>query len=187
MSTIESLLSGEVTSTERALELYDGLPAVDLDFMIGRWKGAECRTNHPMEGALAASGWYGKAFVSADVVHPLLERVGSRDGKSLYAVDPKHIPVGKALVKLKPLSGASGLVMPALQTTKPKAHLKLSEYRGIESATMVYNDKPIRDIFRKVDDQRVLGAMDLKGDSRPYLFTLQRDDDSQFELEYLKG
>ncbi|MGB3769359.1 MAG: GXWXG domain-containing protein, partial [Phormidesmis sp.] len=55
-----------------AIALFDSLDPVDLDFMIGRWKGYEVSTGHPMDGLLDLANWYGKEFVSPDCVHPLL-------------------------------------------------------------------------------------------------------------------
>jgi hypothetical protein len=60
------------TTTDEALNVFDGVPAVDPQFMIGTWHGAELPTAHPLDGLLSASGWWGKQFVDADTVHPLL-------------------------------------------------------------------------------------------------------------------
>jgi hypothetical protein len=40
---------------------------------------------------------------------------------------------------------------------------------------MIYDEVPIHDIFRKVDDQTVLGLMDYKPAERPFFFVLQRE------------
>ncbi|MFP4445899.1 MAG: DUF4334 domain-containing protein [Desulfosudaceae bacterium] len=39
----------------------------------------------------------------------------------------------------------------------------------------MYDQLPINDIFRKVDADTVLGAMDMKGSSRPFFFVLRRE------------
>ena len=44
----------------------------------------------------------------------------------------------------------------------------MTEYRGVVSATMIYDSLPIIDIFRKVDDDTVLGAMDLRFTPQPF-------------------
>ena len=62
----------EVTTRERALELFDSLEPVDIDFMIGRWRGEGYHTGHPNDGGLEAFHWYGKLFESSEDVHPLL-------------------------------------------------------------------------------------------------------------------
>jgi hypothetical protein len=40
---------------------------------------------------------------------------------------------------------------------------------------MIYDNLPINDVFRKVDQDTVLGAMDLKGIPRPFFFVLRRE------------
>lgn len=47
-------------------------------------------------------------------------------------------------------------------------------YGGVESAAMVYDNQPIVDHFRRRDDDRVMGAMTIKGDERIYVFELLR-------------
>lgn len=54
------------------------------------------------------------------------------------------------------------------------ASLRMVEYRGVVSATMVYDKHPIFDAFRRVDEDTVLGAMDRKGDAAPLMFELRR-------------
>ena len=61
-----------VLSRADALAMFDSLAPVELDFMLGRWKGEGMHTGHPMDGLLEAYNWYGKEFVDADTVHPLL-------------------------------------------------------------------------------------------------------------------
>ena len=48
-------------------------------------------------------------------------------------------------------------------------------YRGVDTATMIYDQLPINDVFRKLDDHSVIGAMDLRGSKKPYFFVLTRD------------
>ena len=62
-----------------------------------------------------------------------------------------------------------------LQTEEPKARLRMTEYRGVVSATMIYDSLPINDIFRKVDDDTVLGVMDMRFTSQPVFFLLRRE------------
>lgn len=54
------------------------------------------------------------------------------------------------------------------------ACLRTVVYRGVATATMVYDRHPIFDHFRRVSDDVVLGAMDKKGDRRPLYFYLVR-------------
>ena len=55
-----------------------------------------------------------------------------------------------------------------------KASLRSVAYRDVVTATMVYDNHPIFDHFRKVDDDTVLGVMDRKGDEFPLFFWLRR-------------
>lgn len=71
------------------------------------------------------------------------------------------------------LVGAAALIA---GTKEPKARLRMTEYRGVVSATMIYDALPIHDVFRRVDDETVIGAMDLRGHDRPYFFFLRREE-----------
>jgi hypothetical protein len=64
---------------------------------------------------------------------------------------------------------------PALRTRAPKARLRMLSYRGVLTATMCYDQLPIHDVFRKVDENTVLGAMDLRGTADPLVFFLRRE------------
>jgi hypothetical protein len=55
-----------------ALALYDELPAVDLDEMVGDWEGRCIRTGHPDEAHLAQLAWAGKRVHGRDDVEPLI-------------------------------------------------------------------------------------------------------------------
>ena len=72
LESCQSILKAGQTTTERALQLFDALEPVSLDFMLGVWQGSGLETNHPMDGLLEASNWYGKEFVDTENVHPLL-------------------------------------------------------------------------------------------------------------------
>ncbi len=47
-------------------------------------------------------------------------------------------------------------------------------FRGLPTATMVYDQHPVFDYFRKINSERVLGVMDRKGDNALLFFCLQR-------------
>lgn len=55
-----------------------------------------------------------------------------------------------------------------------KASLRVVRYRGVSTATMIYDKHPIFDHFRAVDEDLVLGVMDRKGDPAPLCFYLRR-------------
>lgn len=47
-------------------------------------------------------------------------------------------------------------------------------FDGVASAAMVYDAQPIVDHFRRIDAKRVMGAMVISGDDRPFFFELER-------------
>jgi hypothetical protein len=55
-----------------------------------------------------------------------------------------------------------------------KATLRMVEFRGKSTATMIYDKHPIFDHFRKIADDLVMGIMDRKGDEAPLFFYLRR-------------
>jgi hypothetical protein len=163
-----------------ALAFFDDLPAVPADEMLGRWRGSGLPTGSPLDGLLEAYGWYGKEFVDAETVHPLL--FAGRGG-------PR--PVHPALVPLSVLRTAPRVahsrvlrrvfpgVRPLLYTDKPQARLRTLEHRGVRTAAMVYDALPIIDVFRRVTADEVLGLMDMRGLPEPFFFLLDRETDTR--------
>jgi len=158
-----------------ALALFDALPTVRSVDLTGRWTGSELRTGHPMDGLLTASGWYGKQFDSTEDVHPLLF---SADGE-VFAVEPRKLPVAVAdripLPVMERVRRALPVLRPVLRTRKPRARLRDVEFRGKVSAAMIYDHLPIIDVFRRVDEDTLLGAMDQRGAEQLYFFVLRRE------------
>jgi hypothetical protein len=177
---VQDVLATVPTTTEDAFTVFDDAGAVDPEFMIGTWRGAELPTAHPLDGLLSASGWWGKQFVDADTVHPLL--FPKDGGNALWALNPILAFGGLGPVTKVPIAknisfgGLIGALRPVLQTKAPKARLRTTRYRGTDTATMIYDQLPIHDVFRKLSDDAVIGAMDLRGSRRPYFFVLHRDD-----------
>jgi hypothetical protein len=69
----EALAAAErPVSVETALALYDELPAVELDEMVGDWDGRWIPTGHPDEEHLAQLAWAGKRVHGRDEVDPLI-------------------------------------------------------------------------------------------------------------------
>ncbi|HNP56854.1 MAG TPA: DUF4334 domain-containing protein [Gordonia sp. (in: high G+C Gram-positive bacteria)] len=173
MTTAQDLRSG--LSTIAAQELFDALAPVTVDEMIGRWRGSEIPTGHPMDGLLGLTGWYGKEFIDAETVHPLL----FGEPGDLYAVNPKLVPmntltgVASRVPRVMPPGGRAAFR--GLRTRKPRARLRVISYRGASGAAMVYDDIPVIDHFRRVDDTTLLGVMDQRGADQPYFFLLEKD------------
>ncbi len=175
IESYQSILRAGKTTTERALQVFDALETVNLNFMLGRWQGSGLHTDHPMDGLLEASNWYGKEFVDPENVHPLL----FLDSKGkIFKVSPNPTAMNWVLKSpilknesLKPLLMLTNSLM---ETETSQARLRMMEYRGKVSATMIYDYLPMNDSFRKVDDNTVLGIMDFKNLPQPFFFVLKR-------------
>lgn len=127
------------------------LAPVNIDFMIGEWRGGEFQTGHKANGFMKRLNWFGKTFNSAD------------DAKPLVCLD------------------ADGNKFSNTEAMNGEASLWLEEFRGEVTASMVYDGRPVHDHFKKVDDNTVMGIMNGKGavdfssgDGRYLYFYLQR-------------
>lgn len=153
---------------------FDALPTVRAEDMFGRYRGTEIPTGHPWGGLLSKYGWYGKAFVSLEEVHPLLFE--APDGE-VFAVDPRKVPLALAPVAPRKIGGLGKRLVAmsrvALATDAPRARLRNLEHRGKVSATMIYDHLPIQDAFRRADDETLVGVMDRRGDAHPFWFVLR--------------
>ena len=67
------------------------------------------------------------------------------------------------------------VTMPLLRAHEPKARLRNLEHRGKVSAAMMYDQLPIIDVFRRIDDTTLLGLMDVRAAAQPYFFVLTCD------------
>ena len=50
---------------------------------------------------------------------------------------------------------------------------------------MIYDSLPINDVFRKVDEDCVLGAMDMRFTPQPFFFVLRREGRPDFAREHI--
>jgi len=171
MKTVNQYLS-----TEDAIANFDNLTPIAVDEMTGfYWRGEGIDTDHPMDGMLESSRWWGKAFIGENEVHPLVHKGVI---KKRFFVNPAFVPI--KLATHLPLRDMIApilfpVISPFISTRKPKARIRMLEFRGKLSAAMCYDAKPINDCFRKIDDDSVMGWMDFKGMEQPYFFKLFRD------------
>ncbi|KRD44732.1 hypothetical protein ASE38_11770 [Cellulomonas sp. Root930] len=161
--------------TDAALERFDALPAVPTGSLRGLWRGSTVPTGHRLDGVLERLGWFGKQFDDDERVRPLVFR--SRRG--LTSLNPALVPFAVVLraaplLRTPPAARAFAVARPLMSTRRPRARLREVRYRGLVSAAMVYDDLPVIDAFRAVDDDTVLGAMDSRGMAEPFLFQLHR-------------
>jgi hypothetical protein len=146
--------------------------------MLGAWRGASFASGHPLDGVLENFGWHGKRFDSTEHVHPLLFR--SAGGRIVQVRAGWIFPFVPLLLRFPALrSRAAGrfaqAVVPLLSTRRSGARLRMLAFRGKTGAAMVYDDAPIIDVFRRMDDGTVLGMMDMKGMEQPFFFVLRRE------------
>ncbi|MCT8335331.1 DUF4334 domain-containing protein [Leptospira sp. 85282-16] len=180
MNTLESkfyeMRAKKNNSTEDSFALFDALETVTIEDMMGMWHGSGFHTGHTMDGALETFNWYGKEFEDADNVHPL---VFKSFGKTLFKVNPSIMPVRLATLvpstNLWPLKYVFLLVRFLFQTYKSKARVRRIEFRGKVTAAMIYDNLPIHDVFKKVNQNTMFGCMDYKGMKQPFFFVLERD------------
>jgi Domain of unknown function (DUF4334)/GXWXG protein len=161
---------------EDVLAFFDTLPAVRVAELNGVWRGSGIATGNRLDGLLERFGWFGKRFDGPEDVHPLLFDDG-RGG--VVGINPALVPLS-LVVRAAPLlrnpvaAGLFRLVLPVLRTSRPRARLRMMEYRGVVSATMSYDALPVHDVFRKADEDTVVGVMDMRGLDPPFLFVLRR-------------
>ncbi|MGB3135346.1 MAG: DUF4334 domain-containing protein [Nodosilinea sp.] len=173
---LDPILLSKQATTESALQIFDALEPVSLAFMIGRWRGSEISSHHPMDGLLEASHWYGKEFIDPETVHPLL----FLDSQNrIFKVAPNLVAMKMGLsmpfFKHDLMRPVIRLMASMSRTESSQARLRMMEYRDRVGATMIYDNLPINDSFRKVDDNTVIGVMDFKPVPQPFFFILQRD------------
>ena len=170
---LEAWRGGAIDAAD-ALAWFDRLDGLPVEAMLGRWRGVSLATAHPLDGLLEALGWYGKAFEAVDRVHPLLFRTAAG---APVPLDPSRLPVGLALrapglARSPAVRRAFRAALPLLRTRRHAARLEERPFRGTSSAAMVYRRQPIVDHFRKIDDERVLGAMVLRDPGQAYFYFL---------------
>lgn len=171
--------SGRISSAE-ALGRFDGLPIVEKNVLIGRWRGSSLPTGHPLDGLLEALGWYGKQIANSEQVHPLLFR--RRSGR-VVPLDPALMPTGIALrwpdlARSRTVRAAFARSVHLLQTRRFTAKIRTCEFNRKHSAALIYNNQPIVDHFRLVTSDQVIGMMRRTGMEQPFFFLMVREDDA---------
>lgn len=174
----DQLRAEGIASTADALALFDRLDTVDEAFMLGEWRGTGFPTGHPMDGLLEAYGWIGKRFETVEAVHPL---VFASAGGRRRCVNPLFLLPFIGWIERRGLPRTGFLprslrtLLPVVSTTAPAARLRVVRHRGRDSAAMLYDHLPVVDVFRRIDDERVLGVMDMRAMRMPFFFVLQRE------------
>jgi GXWXG protein/Domain of unknown function (DUF4334) len=166
-----------VRSTAEAMALFDSLEPMDVEALLGAWTGVGFPTGHPLDGVLEACHWQGKRFDSPEHAHPLVFRTSA--GGTVH-VNPVLVAAGIPLALRWRFARSAWFgrlfqaALPLLATRKSRARLRMTTHRGRSTATLVYDQLAILDVFRRIDADSVLGLMDLKGMEQPYFFVLRR-------------
>jgi hypothetical protein len=159
---------------EEAEALFLSLGPVAVERLTGFWRGRSVETGHPVDELLRVSGWIGKDFLSAEAVHPLVHE----GAFGRYRMNPALVPLGLiralGMARWPGMAGAVGVLGPILGTRVPRARLRMIDDRGTMTAAMIYDQRPIIDVFRQVDADTVMGRMDERG-QRPAFFMLTRE------------
>jgi hypothetical protein len=128
-------------------DFWATLKPATIGFLLGEWAGGEFVTGHFMNGGLAKAKWFGKTFLSAADVKPLV--CLDDDGNKF-----SNVAMGKG-----------------------EASLWMEEFRSEVTATMVYDGQPIHDHFKVIDDNAAMGIMNGKkvlDNGRYFYFYLER-------------
>jgi len=176
MSDPSAAVTPAAHDTQEALALFDRLPPVSPEAMLGVWQGESFASGHPFDGMLERFHWYGKAFHSPEQVDPLLFRNSAGALVKVRALMPDPIWLERFPWLRQPAvgDGFQRWLLPLLTIEHPQARLRSLEHRGVVSAAMIYDRLPIIDVFRRLDDQSLLGLMDLRGVPQPFFFVLRR-------------
>lgn len=147
----ESLRAAEHADPADLDALWADLGVVQVEEMLGAWRGGDFATGHVASTILQKVRWHGKRFDGPLEAVPLVCR--AEDG-SLYSNTE---------------AGGGG-----------EASLWPVGFRGEVTATMVYDKMPVFDHFKKVDDDTVMGIMNGKlasafGIPDLYHFWLERE------------
>lgn len=185
MSTLDLITSpgaerGPIhTTADDALALFDQLAPCQEHILRGLWRGREICTGHPLDGSLANVSWYGKRFDSPTKVHPLV--VVDSTGNP-YPLNPAVVPMPLITHPVDAPKFVKSLAPKLMRVLRPVArahshgaHLDIINHRGVTTVAMVYDDRPVIDVFRSIDENTVVGCMEYPGMPRPHFFVLQRD------------
>jgi hypothetical protein len=142
------------------------LPPIQSDQLLGEWNGGFFDTGHPVADILRKINWTGKSFRSRNDVDPVIVL---KDGKRVSWGE-----WGMASVS----APRSVLRWTIVYYRLTEMHWQVHDmvFRGVLSTTMIYDDRPVLDHFRYVDNDFVAGIMEGKalGKDGEFHFYLKR-------------
>ncbi|MCT9819734.1 alcohol dehydrogenase catalytic domain-containing protein [Microbacterium sp. W1N] len=130
--------------------VWRSLPPVRPDELIGLWRGTGLSLTHPIQRQLERSGWFGKLFRTLDDVAPIV------------------------------CTDADGDLVADVRLAGGGATVRTVRHDGVDTAAMLYDTRPVIDLFTRLGPDTILGVMTGPGtevDGRRYHFVLERVDD----------
>ncbi|RLK46713.1 alcohol dehydrogenase catalytic domain-containing protein [Microbacterium telephonicum] len=127
--------------------LWRSLPPVSPGELVGLWRGTGLSLDHPIQRQLERSGWFGKLFRSVDDVAPIV----CTDETGGLVADAR-------------LAGGGATV-------------RTVRHDGLDTAAMLYDTRPVIDLFTRLGPDTLLGVMTGPGTEvrgRRYHFVLER-------------
>jgi hypothetical protein len=143
---------GSVTQADLAV-VFDNLNPVTIDMLIGTWKVDPSYGETPGGKMLIESGWWGARFVDAETVDPLL--YPEPDGNGVFAADLRSV-----LAVLSTGERDIPAMRREVETSAPIGRLRMVEYRGVPTATLVYDQVPVLDYLRAIDSDTIVAAVE---------------------------
>lgn len=146
---------GSVTQADLAVA-FDTLNPVSIDMLVGTWKVDPSYADTPGGKMLVESGWWGARFVDIETVDPLL--YPRPDGNGVFAAD--------LLAVLAVLSTGERDISARrdeVETSTPIGRIRMVEYHGVLTATLVYDQVPVLDYLRAVDGDTIVAAVEHRG------------------------
>ena len=149
--------------------VFAELPAAPLDvggYWAGAWTGRELGEHAGcMAGALGACGWRGKAFYADSTADAL---VFDRDGAGVAMRPPSRLLFRAACamparLRAERFAPSRWLARAAMRPARERsADLVPLALAGARTMAMAYRELDVTDVFRRVDDATVMGAMVLE-------------------------
>lgn len=139
------------------LQIFRDAPQVDIATLLDWFDSLP-----PVAESFMLGAWQGGCFNTGHPGEAMLTKMQWR-GKRF-----------NSRTNVAPMICSNAAGEPEVNPVLGAAQLREMVYRGIPTATMVYDNQPIFDHFRYIDDNTVLGIMDRKDDETPLFFFLQR-------------
>jgi hypothetical protein len=152
-----SVLNGaKPLETETFLELFSELEPVSIDFMISLWRAVS----------------FGRTPAARTAAQPAPGPLPQREGLGMNNIYGKRFITRDDVEPVVCFADDGSLVGSA---DFGVARLRELSFRGTSSAGLVYDQRPWIDYFRKLDDNTLVAAIDIKGRPMGMGFFLVRD------------